>query len=90
MTINDVIADQTGSDTGTILDNSPGTGSVIIAGAGTVVLGGANNYTGGTTVQGGTLSISAEQQYRQRQSRRSTAASRSTSPALLLSRMPSR
>ena len=58
-TINGAISDQTGSDTGNLY-NSPGAGSVIIAGAGTVVLGGASNYTGGTTVQGGTLSISAD------------------------------
>src|SRR6185312_11470911 len=36
-----------------------GAGSIIVAGNGTVVLGGANVYTGGTTVQGGMLSISA-------------------------------
>lgn len=34
-----------------------GTGSLLKRGAGTLVLGGVNSYTGGTTVQGGTLGI---------------------------------
>jgi hypothetical protein len=57
-TVNGVITDQTGSDTGNLY-NDPGAGSVKIAGSGTVVLGAANTYTGGTTVQGGTLDISS-------------------------------
>jgi autotransporter-associated beta strand protein len=55
-TINGVITDQSGSDTGDIYDD-PGAGSVILAGAGTVVLGGDNTYTGTTTAQSGTLNV---------------------------------
>ncbi|HEY0908744.1 MAG TPA: Hint domain-containing protein, partial [Bradyrhizobium sp.] len=61
-TINGVITDQTGSDNQTAghpYASNPGTGSVIINGAGTVVLGAHNTYTGDTTVQSGTLSITA-------------------------------
>jgi fibronectin-binding autotransporter adhesin len=56
-TISDPIADQTGSGgTGA----NAGSWGINVNGAGTVVLGGANAYTGGTTVTRGTLSISAD------------------------------
>jgi hypothetical protein len=56
--VNGVITDQTGSDT-TDIYNDPGAGSVIVAGTGTVVLGADNTYTGGTTIQSGTLELGA-------------------------------
>ncbi|MDM0010534.1 autotransporter-associated beta strand repeat-containing protein [Variovorax sp. J22G73] len=37
-----------------------GTGGLVKDDSGTLVLGGANSYTGGTTVKGGTLQISAD------------------------------
>ncbi len=37
-----------------------GTGSVVQAGAGTLTLGGTSLYSGGTTVQSGTLAVSAD------------------------------
>jgi hypothetical protein len=50
LTISDVITDQSGNGgTGA----NAGSGSVIDAGAGTVVLSGGNTYTGGTTISGG-------------------------------------
>jgi autotransporter-associated beta strand protein len=55
-TISDGIADQTGS--GGTGDNA-GAWTLSKTGAGTLVLGGANTYSGGTTVTGGTLSISS-------------------------------
>ncbi|MGE7415087.1 Calx-beta domain-containing protein [Methylobacterium tarhaniae] len=59
LTISDVVADQTGSQSQLTLDQgySPGAGSLLINGPGTVVLGGANTYTGTTTVQAGTLLV---------------------------------
>jgi hypothetical protein len=54
--IEDVIADQTGS--GGIGANA-GAGSVVIEGVGTVKLGGANTYTGGTSLDGGTLQLAS-------------------------------
>jgi autotransporter-associated beta strand protein len=57
VTISDVIADEPGSDAVRATD---GPGSVVIAGEGTVVLGGDNTYTGGTAVDRGTLSISSD------------------------------
>ena len=52
------IDDQTGSDT-TNIYNHPGAGSVVIAGAGLVVLNNDNSYTGGTQLTGGTLELAA-------------------------------
>ena len=57
-TINGDITDQSGSDPGNVY-GQPGAGKVFIAGAGLVVLGGNNSYTGGTEIQGGTLKIAA-------------------------------
>jgi len=55
--ISDVIADQTGSthQGGSSQDGTPfgGSGSVLIDGAGTVVLAADNTYTGGTTIEAG-------------------------------------
>ncbi len=64
LTIGDVIADQTGSThqaSGTSADGTPlaGAGGLLIDGAGTVVLAAANTFTGGTTLDGGTLEIGA-------------------------------
>lgn len=56
-TVSDPIADQTGSG-GT--GSNAGSWALQLSGDGTVVLGGANAYTGGTTVNAGTLSISAD------------------------------
>jgi hypothetical protein len=56
LTIGDVIADQTGSGgTGA----NAGAGSVIVSGAGTVVLNTSNTFTGGATIQAGTLEFGA-------------------------------
>ncbi len=52
LTIANTIADESGS-------GGKGAGSVIMNGAGTVVLSAANTYTGGTTLRGGTLSLQA-------------------------------
>jgi len=57
-TINGDITDQSGSDP-TNVYNDPGHGSVIIAGNGTVVLGGDNTYTGGTKIESGTLDLTS-------------------------------
>ncbi|VTU23607.1 Fluffing protein [Variovorax sp. PBS-H4] len=57
-TVADAIADQTGSG-GT--GSNAGSIGVLKRGAGRLVLSGANTYSGGTTVTGGTLSISADQ-----------------------------
>ena len=46
----------TGSS-GTISANLNGTGSFTKSGSGTLILGGTNSYTGGTTVNGGTLLV---------------------------------
>ncbi|WP_201314939.1 autotransporter-associated beta strand repeat-containing protein [Dyella sp. EPa41] len=47
------IADAT--NTFTVNDSLSGTGSLVKLGAGTLVLAGANSYTGGTTINAGTL-----------------------------------
>ncbi|MGO9356779.1 MAG: autotransporter-associated beta strand repeat-containing protein, partial [Xanthobacteraceae bacterium] len=52
LTIDDVIADQSGSD-GT--GSNAGTGGLIVDGAGTVVLDANNTFTGGITLAQGTL-----------------------------------
>ncbi len=59
LTIADVIADQSGSG-GT--GSNAGVAAVLVKGPGTVVLGGDNTFTGGTTVKGAgaILSISAD------------------------------
>jgi Hint domain/Passenger-associated-transport-repeat len=54
LTISDNIADQSGSG-GTASEASAG--AVVINGAGTVVLSGTNSYTGGTTIDAGTLDL---------------------------------
>ena len=54
LTIADVIADQTGG-TG----NNAGAGSLAIDGPGTVVLSAANTFSGGTTLEAGTLELAA-------------------------------
>ncbi|KWV45158.1 hypothetical protein AS156_23920, partial [Bradyrhizobium macuxiense] len=53
-TINDVIADQTG------VAGSGGSWSLVKNGAGTLVLAGANAYSGGTIINGGSVTISAD------------------------------
>ena len=56
MTINDVIADQSGSGgTGT----TAGAGALIVNGPGTVVLDATNTFTGGITLEQGTLELAA-------------------------------
>src|SRR4029077_11070727 len=57
ITVFDVIADQTGSG-GTGVN--AGNWALSKTGAGTLVLGATNTYSGGTTVTGGTLSISSD------------------------------
>jgi autotransporter-associated beta strand protein len=61
LTINGVIADQTGSthQTGFSAAGDPlaGAGGLLIDGLGDVVLNAANTYTGGTTIHAGTLEI---------------------------------
>ncbi len=56
-TISNAIADQTGSG-GT--GGNAGSWALSKTGAGTLVLGGTNTYSGGTDVTGGTLSISSD------------------------------
>ena len=68
-TVSGVIADQTGAylaaglgtPTGKSADGTPnaGTGGLDVKGLGTVVLDGANTYTGVTTIESGTLEIGA-------------------------------
>ncbi len=54
LTVADAIADQSGSG-GT--GSQAGTAAVVLAGPGTVTLGAADTYTGGTTLRAGTLSL---------------------------------
>ncbi len=56
----DAIADQTGSG-GTVVNGYAGSIGLVKRGDGRLVLSGANTYSGGTTVTGGTLSISSDQ-----------------------------
>jgi hypothetical protein len=56
LAIGDVIADQSGSGGS---GSNAGTGSVTVNGAGTVVLSATNTYTGGTTLEAGTLEVAA-------------------------------
>ena len=53
-TISGDITDQSGSDTANTY-NQPASGHVVVAGDGTVVLGGNNSFTGGLKITGGTL-----------------------------------
>ena len=57
-TISGDITDQSGSDV-TNAYNQPGSGHVVIAGDGTVVLGGDNSFTGGIKITGGTLELAS-------------------------------
>ena len=56
LTVGDVIADQ--SRSGGTATNA-GAGSVVVNGAGRVTLSGANTYTGGTTLESGTLVLAS-------------------------------
>ena len=56
LTINDVIADQSGSGGA---GSNAGAGSVVVNGAGTVVLDATNTFTGGITLEQGTLELAA-------------------------------
>ena len=55
-TISGVIADETGSRD---LSQQKGAGSLLLDGAGTVVLSAANTFTGGVTLKSGTLEVGA-------------------------------
>jgi autotransporter-associated beta strand protein len=57
-TISGDITDQSGSDTANTY-NQPASGHVVIAGDGTVVLGGNNSFTGGLKITGGTLQLAS-------------------------------
>ena len=56
--VSDAIADQTGSDP-TNLYGDPGSAQLVLSGAGDVILGAANSYSGGTSLQSGTLELAA-------------------------------
>lgn len=58
----DVAAGQTLTFNGVVANYLAGTGSLTKTGAGTLVLNGANTYSGNTVVSGGTLSLTAAQQ----------------------------
>ena len=47
-------------NTFTVAQAIGGSGSVTKAGAGTLILGGTNSFSGGTTIQAGTLAVSAD------------------------------
>jgi len=47
------------SFSGTISDGTGGAGSLVVNGAGTVTLGGSNSFSGGITVDSGTLELAA-------------------------------
>jgi outer membrane autotransporter protein len=61
--VSDVIADQTGSGGGSASNGVGGVGGVstiVKSGSGTTTLGAANTYTGGTVLNAGTVSVSAD------------------------------
>ena len=60
LTINGVIADMTGSQDAS---GQAGEGALLLNGAGTVVIGAANTFTGGLTLASGTLDVNASAAY---------------------------
>jgi autotransporter-associated beta strand protein len=56
----DVTSDKTLTYAGIIANNGSSTGTLVKPDSGTLVLAGANTYSGGTTISDGTLSISAD------------------------------
>ena len=44
---------------GSVSESSPGAGSLILSGDGQLILSGNGQYTGGTTVSGGTLDVAS-------------------------------
>lgn len=58
----DAASGQTLTVNGPVANNIAGTGSLIKTGAGTLVLNGANSYSGSTTVSAGTLAVTTAQQ----------------------------
>jgi len=56
ITISDVIADMTGSHDAS---GQTGAGHLLLGGGGTLVLGAANTFTGGVTIENGTLDLTA-------------------------------
>jgi autotransporter-associated beta strand protein len=59
LTINNADVNTTESYTGVIADAADGPGGILKTGAGTQILAGHSTYTGGTTINGGTLQTGA-------------------------------